>query len=301
MADALLVDGYSIVFRAHYAHARSPLTRRDGFPTSALFGFATALLRLLADHAPARAFVAFDAGRDTFRRDLYPDYKAQRAETPEDLVRQLPAIFALVDALRIPRRAVKGFEADDLIATLAAAHAAEGGRTLVVSGDRDLFQVVDDRVTLLYIGGGLAKAEEYTPAAMREKAGLRPEQIPDYKALCGDASDNIPGVPGIGPKGALALLERFGTLEGIYAGLDDSVGKAKRAALLEWRDRALLALELARIRRDAPVELTPADLDWPGPDVPACLALFDEHEMPSLRKRVEALAGRAGAAQMSLF
>lgn len=301
MADALLVDGYSIVFRSHYAHARDPLARKDGFPTSALFGFATTVLRLLKDHAPARAFVAFDAGRDTFRRERYPDYKAQRIETPEDLKRQLPAIFDFVDALRIPRKAMQGFEADDLIGTLAAAQADSGGRALVVSGDRDLFQVVGERVSVLYIGGGLAKAEEYTPASMVGKTGMRPEQVPDYKALCGDASDNIPGVPGIGAKTALDLLARFGTLEGIYANLDGVPGKAKQAALAEHRDRAFLALELARIRCDVPLGISPEELDWPGIDADRCLALLDEYEMPSLRKRVEELRGRGGHAQMSLF
>lgn len=304
--DGILIDGYSLVYRSHFAHAKNPLATAAGFPTSAIFGFATMLLRILKERTPARALVAFDAGRDTFRRERFAAYKAQRAETPHDLKAQFPPIYELIDALGIRRAFCPGFEADDIIGTLTTRLEADGAGATIYSGDRDLFQLASERSRILYLGQGLAKAEEITPATLLAKTGLRPEQIPDYKALVGDASDNIPGVPGIGEKTARHLLETYGTLDGVYGHLDELTGRAKADLFRDKRDQAFLARDLARIRRDAPVDVALADLAWHGLDRARVERLFGEHEMPSLIRRLDGLPEIAaprptGNQQLSLF
>jgi DNA polymerase-1 len=255
MADSktlVLVDGNALVHRAY--HALPPLTDDNGELINAIYGFASALLKVLNEVKPDYAAVAFDVGRP-FRCDDYPQYKAQRAETPGDLKRQLTRSREVVEALSIPAFSMEGYEGDDLLGTLSHQATQAGVETLIVTGDTDAFQLVSDTVRVMTPGRQFSDTTVYDVDAVLQRYHLPPSQLIDLKALMGDSSDNIPGVRGIGPKTAVPLLEKYGSLEGIYEHLDDIPQKRTRTALSEQREMAFLSKQLVTIIKDIPIQL----------------------------------------------
>ncbi len=259
----LLIDGHSLAYRAYFAMANNksePLsvTHPDGRVelTGAAFAFTNMLLKVWREQKPDYIAVAFDVGR-TFRDDIYSEYKATRDKAPEDLEAQIKRIQQIVRALQIPIFTAEGYEADDVLGTLAHRASSEGMEVIIVTGDRDALQLVSPAVKVLTSRQRFEDTLLYDEAAVQQALGIRPDQMVDYKALVGDASDNIPGVRGIGEKTAQQLLQQFGTLDNIYANLDAISQRRARAALESNRDSALLSRELATIHRDVPLEV-----DW---------------------------------------
>ena len=248
-----LIDGSSYLFRAFFALPRLSTSR--GLPTNAVYGFISMLLKLLREHRPQAMAVVFDGPKPSFRKELYNDYKAQRPPAPDDLKVQIPYVKEVLSAMRIPVLEVEGFEADDVIATLTEKAKREGLEVVIVSGDKDLLQLVSDQVTEL----DTMKDERFGPQEVREKFGVPPERIPDLIGLMGDQSDNIPGIEGIGPKTARMLIERYGTLEELLGKLDQIPDSELKPSLKEklrkGAHKALLSKRLAQIRRDIPLEV----------------------------------------------
>lgn len=249
-----LFDGLILVFRAYYALPQMPAP--DGTPTHAAYGFANALIKYLNEHEPSHVAVAFDYSTESFRNEIEPDYKANRGETPDDLKPQFDLCVRVTEALGIAAFEREGFEADDVIATLTTQLTRKGVRVVVVSTDKDLAQLVrEDGSVVMYDPG---RGERRDADAVRDRFGVSPAQIPGYLGLVGDSVDNLPGVPGVGPKSAAALLNAFETIEGIpaqpeaWAGLP--IRGAKRLATLvdQHRERALRTRDLATLRRDVP-------------------------------------------------
>src|SRR5438093_575348 len=251
----MLIDGPSLVYRGYFA--LPPLTMSDGTLVNAVFGFLQIVLRGMQDLKPDYAMVSFDVGKPQFRFDAYPEYKAGRPSMPDDLRAQFPIVREIATMMSIPIRELGGYEADDVIGSLVQ-HARDAGvDTYIVSGDLDGLQLVNDHVRLLTTRMGVAATVIYDEGKVMERYGLRPDQMLDYKALKGDTSDNIPGVPGVGEKTAVQLLQQFETLDGIYERLDEVKGKL-RDRLAEHRESAFMSREVGRIITDLPVEL---DLD----------------------------------------
>jgi DNA polymerase-1 len=250
----MLIDGPSIVYRAYFAMMQTPLTTSDGMLVTGIFGFLNIVLRGMQDLKPDYAIVSFDLGKPQFRFDAYPDYKAGRPSMPDDLRAQFPIVRELVTMMGMPIRELEGYEADDVIGTLALEAATAGVDTYIVSGDLDGLQLVNDHIRLFTTRQGVANTVVYDDARVLERYGLRPDQMLDYKALKGDASDNIPGVPGVGEKTAASLLQQFGSLDALYEHLDEVKGKL-RERLAEHRESALLSRQVGRIVTDLPVAL----------------------------------------------
>jgi DNA polymerase-1 len=209
-----LIDGYSLLYRAFYALPQSIATT-SGLPTNALYGFTSMVLKLLDSEEEVGIGVVWDAGKPAFRMEIFPEYKAQRTSMPEELKVQLDHLDQILEAMNIPTIRAEGFEADDALATLSR-HVPEGVELAIVTGDQDAMQLVDGNVKVLRTTRGVSEIKAYGREEVIEEYGVTPEQIPDYKALVGDSSDNIPGVKGIGPKGAASLLKEFGTVENLY-------------------------------------------------------------------------------------
>ncbi len=278
-----LVDGSSYIYRAYYAirHLSSP----SGFPTNAIFGFIQMLLKLLKDYQPEHVAVVFDAGRITFRTEMYPEYKANRAAMPDDLRVQMEPIREVVRAFNIPTLELQGFEADDIIGTLAARFSAQGGNVVVVTGDKDLMQIVTDHVTLL----DTMKGKESGISDVVERFGVGPELVIDILGLAGDSSDNIPGVPGIGEKTAAKLILEFGSLDALLARADEVKGK-NGEKLREFRDQALLSRRLATIELNVPLVVDLESLTAQEPDQKSLNAIFKKFGFTSL---IRELTGKA--------
>ena len=275
----MVLDGNSLVNRAFFGIKL--LTTKDGRYTNAIYGFQNILLNLLAAHKPDAVAIAWDERAPTFRHNAYDGYKATRHGMPEELAQQMPVLKELLTDLGFVQVSKAGWEADDILGTLAAACEAAGGTTLLATGDRDSLQLVDDATTVL-----LATNKEtipMDPAAIREKYGIEPPQLIDVKSLMGDASDNFPGVPGIGEKTALALISKFGSLQGVYDNIEDKAVKpGQRAKLTANRDKADLSYMLGTIRKDAPIESDPAAyVRQPGDPAAAAqlLAALEMHKM----------------------
>jgi DNA polymerase-1 len=267
----VLIDGNSLLYRAFFA--LPALSAPDGTPTNAVHGLADMLLRLLDEERPDVVLVAQEGGR-TFRHEAFGDYKAQRPAAPDDLVRQTQLARELMEAFRIPIVAHPGYEADDVIGTLACAGERAGYEVRIVTGDLDALQLVDDHVRVITNRRGMTDTVVYDVAAVKERFGLEPSQLPDYKALKGDSSDNIPGVPGIGDKTAARLLADHGSLEHLLEDAETLPEGRVRTALLAARDEALMYRRLATIVTDLPLE-TPFDAwAYPGPDLPRVRDLF---------------------------
>jgi DNA polymerase-1 len=283
-----LIDGYALIYRAFFAMLSRPLTTSRGENTSVAWGITNFLLRLAKQHQPEFVAWVHDAGT-SFRHERFPEYKATReklnAELQQDFDQSVRRVEALLTAFRVPLVAVDGYEADDVIATLAERAAAAGLDVVIVSGDKDFYQLVGPRVSLLNPGrGGPAAVEEQfvTPANATERLGVPPEQTVDFLSLVGDTADNVPGVRGVGEKTAVKLLQEYGTLDGILAHAGDVTAKRVREALESDADRARLSRELVTLHRDVPVVLEMAALATRPPDQAALLALVTELEFHSL-------------------
>ncbi|MCL6453324.1 MAG: DNA polymerase I [Alicyclobacillus sp.] len=261
-AKLMLIDGNSITYRAFFA--LPPLTNASGQYTNAVFGFTQMLLKVLEDEQPTHIAVAFDAGKVTFRHDYYHAYKGTRQKTPGELSEQFPLVREVLDAFGIRAIELPTYEADDIIGTLASVAERQGVQTVVVSGDKDLLQLVSDKVHAMLTRRGVTDVERYTPAEVAERYGLRPEQIVDLKGLMGDTSDNIPGVPGVGEKTALKLLHQFGTVEAVLEHVSEVSGAKLQERLREHREDALLSKRLALIFREVPIDVELADLQFSG-------------------------------------
>jgi DNA polymerase-1 len=285
-----LLDGHALAYRAYYALTRgSPgsFTTQTGEPTAGIFGFTSILLRILEQEKPDYIAVAFDTGK-TFRDEIFPEYKATREKMPDDLRPQMERIRQLVDAFNIPRLERERYEADDVLGSVARIAVEHGLGVKIITGDRDLLQLVDKRIIVNLPGKSLSDAKDYLPKDVIEYMGVKPEQIVDYKALVGDKSDNIPGISGVGEKTAQSLLQNYQTLDDIYEHLDD-ISAAVRKKLIEGREIAYLSRELARIVTDLDISL---DLDKARPEKfdPAVVeSLFRELEFRTLLSRLQNL------------
>ena len=279
----VLIDGHALLYRAYHALPPTMVTAR-GEPTNAVYGFLSTVLKVLAEEQPDHVVVCMDRGR-TFRHDLYPDYKAHRAKMPDDLRPQVGRLEQVLQALGIPVCGVEGYEADDLIGTLARQAEGAGLDTLIVTGDADALQLVDEHVHVLVPGRKYAETIHYDPAGVRERYGFDPYRLVEFKALKGDPSDNIPGVPGIGDKTAQDLVQRFGTLEKVYENLA-VVPERYRKALEQYREQAFFSRDLATIRTDAPASLDLEGSRFGDYDHEAAVNLFRELEFRSLLGRV---------------
>ena len=259
----MIIDGNSIVNRAFFGVR--PLNAPDGTPTNALYGFLAILQRLLDEQKPEAVCVSFDLKAPTFRHKAYDGYKAKRAAMPEDLAVQMPILKELLDAMGIRRYELEGYEADDILGTAAAICEREGWDCVVVTGDKDSLQLISDSTTVCNVKTRMGQTEtiNYTPAVFQAEYGFEPAKMVDLKALMGDSSDNIPGVPGIGEKTALDLLHRYGSLEKIYADLDSlDVKEGVRKKLREGEESARLSYWLATILREVPLAFSPEDNRW---------------------------------------
>lgn len=293
----LLIDGHALAYRAY--HALPPLTGPQGEPTNAVLGYANMLLKAIQDYRPTHVVATFDAGR-TFRHEAYAEYKATRAETPDDLRGQFSRIQQLTEALGIPIYMLDNYEADDLLGTLSAQASRLGLETIIVTGDSDTFQLVSPDVKVLTPQRTLGDVLLYDEEAIRQRYDLTPAQLADLKALMGDSSDNIPGVKGIGLKTATALLKEYGSLEGVYAHLDEIKPAHVRAKLTEGRESALQSQMLVRIVRDANVTLDLARSQWGRYDRTVVMDLLRELGLHSLAGRIpDQEAG--GVQQLGLF
>jgi DNA polymerase-1 len=290
----VLIDGNSIIYRAFFAIP--PLTSSSGLQTNAVYGFATMLLKVLEEEKPTHILVAFDAGKTTFRHEGYAEYKGGREKTPPELSQQFPVLKELIDAFSIPQYELPGYEADDIIGTLSRLAEAEGKQVVVVSGDKDLLQLASDKVTVMLTRKGVSEMEKYGPADIQERYGLAPAQIIDLKGLMGDASDNIPGVPGVGEKTALKLLHEFGTVENVLASVDQLKGKL-RDNLATHADSARLSKQLATIFREVPLDRTLDDIVWQGYDRAALSDMLHKLEFKSLLSRLD-LEAEAGSSPL---
>src|SRR5262245_23487405 len=293
-----LIDGYALIYRAFFAMISRPLRTSKGENTSAAWGVANFLLRLREKYRPDYVAWINDAGT-SFREARYPDYKSTREKLDEELQadfdRALERIRTLLAAFRVPLVIVPGYEADDVIGTLATAAADRGVQAVIVSGDKDFYQLVGPRVALLNPGrGGPAAVEEtwVDESNANERLGVPPSQVVDYLALVGDSSDNVPGVKGIGEKGAQKLLLEYGDLEAILAHASEVSAKRTREALLGQADNARLSRELVTIKRDVPIELDVSRLTLQEPDQEAAVRILTELEFFSLARK---LAGQGSA------
>ena len=287
----LLLDGHSLAYRAFYG---LPLYDQGGRPhfstskgefTNAIYGFATMLFKVWNDEQPDYIAVAFDKGR-TFRDDKYAEYKATRMKMPDELAPQIERIVQLVEAFDIPAITADGYEADDILGTLAKRAAKDGLEAVIVTGDTDAFQLIEKRIKVFTSGRMWQDTTLYDEAAIKERYGLKPLQLIDFKALKGDTSDNVPGVKGIGEKGATQLLQQFGTVENIYRHLAEVTSTRAKHALEANHDMAFLSKDLITIRTNVPLDVTWEQCQVQSYDRTKVEALFDELEFKSLRNRL---------------
>ena len=272
-----LVDGHALAYRSYYAFIRRPLVNSKGEETSAVFGFLKTVFSLLEKYDPSHVAVVFDSEEKTFRNGLFAEYKANRPEMPRSLSEQLPRIVEVLGAMSIPVLALPGYEADDIIATLAK-RLGEGMQVRIVSGDKDLLQVVDDNVHVIRPGKGGILDEEIGPEKLRETSGITPEQFVDFQALMGDPTDNVPGVPGVGEKTALALIKDHGSLERVYESVESIPSKSLQKKLVEGREQAFLSRDLVRLDGSVPIEASADDLLRRPGDAEKLRRLFEDLE-----------------------
>ncbi|MCP2344167.1 DNA polymerase I [Nonomuraea roseoviolacea] len=282
----LLLDGHSLAYRAFYALKDANLMTTDGQHTEAVYGFTSMLTNILRDEQPSHVAVAFDRSEPTFRHEEYAAYKANRSETPEDFRGQMQLIYELLDTLRIPHLSKAGFEADDLIATLATRASAEGMNVLVVTGDRDALQLVDEHVTVLMTRRGISDMTRFTPEAVEEKYGLTPAQYPDFAALRGDPSDNLLSIPSVGEKTAAKWVREFGSLTALIDRVDEVKGKVGDK-LREHVAQVLMNRRLTELLRDVALDVDLADLQQGAWEREEVNKLFDSLQIRGeLRERV---------------
>lgn len=288
MEKLILIDGNSIIYRAFFA--MPPLTNSSGMHTNAVYGFTNMLLRLIQEEQPTHILVAFDAGKATFRHESYQDYKGGRDKTPPELAEQFPMLRELLESFGISWFELAGYEADDIIGTLSKQGEEAGYDVLVVTGDKDMLQVVSDKVKVALTRKGVSEIEPYGPKEIEDRYQLKPLQIIDLKGLMGDTSDNIPGVPGIGEKTALKLLHQYGSVEEVLSHLDELKGKMKEN-LVNHAEDARLSKQLATIFREVPVERSWDDMIFAGITEEKAVPLLRKLEFKSLMDRLSFAAG----------
>ena len=285
----LLLDGHSLAYRAFFALPVENFATSTGQHTNAIYGFASMIINLIRDEKPTHIATAFDVSRKTFRSEKFPEYKANRAATPDEFRSQISYINELLDAFRIPHFELEGFEADDVIATFVSQFKDEG-EIVICTGDRDSFQLVSAGVTVLYPKKGVTELARMTPEAVLEKYGLTPEQYPDFAALRGDPSDNLPSIPGVGEKTATKWIQEFGNLKSLVAKVDTVPGKAGEA-LRNSLAAVLTNRELTQLRHDVPLHPEFSELEWKGIDKSHLNQLFEKLEIKALKERIKALSG----------
>ena len=286
----LLIDGHSLAYRAFYALPAENFVTSAGQHTNAIYGFASMLINLIASEKPTHIATAFDVSRKTFRSERFPEYKANRSATPDEFRSQTSFLFDLVHGFGIRHFAVEGFEADDIIATLAKRAEAEGFEVLICTGDRDSFQLINKNTTVLYPKRGVTDLARMTPDAVEEKYGLTPAQYPDFAALRGDPSDNLPSIPGVGEKTAAKWIAEYGSLKALLASVDKvggKVGDSLRANISNVK----LNAELTQLRSDMAIEATISDLSWNGILSEDLNKLLDLLEIKAIKERVKVLSG----------
>src|SRR5947208_3697680 len=291
--ELFLIDGNSLAYRAFFALPESIATSR-GMPTNAIFGFASMLVKILTEYGPKATLVAWDAGMSG-RGDISEDYKAQRRERPSLLQEQWPHLQPLVEVFGYRNIKVPGYEADDVIATLAGRARAEGIDVMVVTGDRDSFQLIEDGVRVMATSRGITETKVYDRDAVIERYGIPPELIPDFYGLKGDTSDNIPGVPGIGDKTASELLQRFGTLEAVLESVDEISGAKRKENLKNHAEDARISKQLATAVRDVELDIDLDECFAEAPDRSRLREFFREFELRAPLERLEEALGDDGA------
>jgi DNA polymerase-1 len=294
--ELFLIDGNSLAYRAFFALPESIATS-TGVPTNAIFGFASMLVKILTDYGPKATVVVWDKG-DTGRKEIYPEYKAQRSTRPDLLKEQWPHLAPLVEAFGYRNLSVEGFEADDVIASIAERARSQEPPipVMVVTGDRDAYQLVDNGVRIMTTSRGITDTRVYDREGVVERYGIPPELVPDFIGLKGDTSDNIPGVPGIGDKTAAELLQKFGSLENVLERVDEVSGAKRKQNLTEHADAARISKQLATAKRDIPLELDLAEFVANAPDRSRLRDTFREFELREPLRRLEEALGSADAA-----
>ena len=284
----LLIDGHSLAYRAFYALPAENFVTSNGQHTNAVYGFASMLINLITSEKPTHIATAFDVSRKTFRSERFPEYKANRSATPDEFRSQTSYLFDLVHGFGIRHFAVEGFEADDIIATLAKRAEADGFEVLICTGDRDSFQLINSKTTVLYPKRGVTDLARMTPDAVIEKYGLTPAQYPDFAALRGDPSDNLPSIPGVGEKTAAKWIAEYGSLEKLIENIG-SVGGKVGDSLRANISSVELNSELTRLRSDMEIETPISQLLWEGALVSELNLLLDKLEIKALKERVKSL------------
>lgn len=279
--ELILIDGNSLINRAYYALPM--LTSEKGEPCGAVYGFANMLVRMITEYRPKYVAVAFDMHAPTFRHKMYDGYKATRRGMPDELAVQMPVVKHMLDVMGIKYVEQEGIEADDIIGTLAKSH---GIKTFILTGDRDSFQLIDDSTTVLFTKRGISEVQVMDAAALKESMGLTPSQILDFKALAGDTSDNIPGVPGVGEKRALDLLGKYGSARGVYEHLGDIGGKLAER-IEAGRESSEMSYKLATIKTDCALDVPLSDMTYAFPFSPEVREFFTEMDFKSLLRRNE--------------
>jgi DNA polymerase-1 len=290
----LLIDGHSMAYRAFFALPAENFTTATGQHTNAIYGFATMLISLLKEEKPTHVAVAFDVSRKTFRTEIFPEYKANRAKTPDEFRSQMSYLHDLVSGFGITQFSVEGFEADDIIATLATRAASDGFEVLICTGDRDSYQLIDDSITVLYPKRGVSEMARMTPAAVLEKYSMSPAQYPDFAALRGDPSDNLPSVPGVGEKTAAKWIVEYGSLEKLLENAEKVPGKAG-ASLREHIESIRCNRELTQLIHTVDIESDPQALAWGGVRFSDLAPLFETLEFRTLKDRLSAITIAAEA------
>ena len=296
----LLIDGHSMAFRAFYALPAENFSTTGGQHTNAVYGFLSMLANILAEEKPAHVAVAFDVGRKTFRTEMFPEYKAQREASPPEFKGQVDILQEVLGTLGITTLSMENYEADDILATLTTAAKPLGYETLIITGDRDYLQLVDEMTTVLYPMRGVSNLHRFTPAAVEEKYGLTPEQYPDFAALRGDPSDNLPNIPGVGEKTATKWIQQYGTLDNLLDHAAEIKGKAGEN-FRERIDQVRLNRRLTHMLTDMELPVGPDQLVLRPADVAAVARRFDDLEFgANLRERVLAAVPTEGAVEASV-
>ena len=292
----LLIDGHSMAYRAFFALPAENFTTASGQHTNAIYGFATMLISLLKDEKPTHVAVAFDVSRKTFRTEIFPEYKANRAKTPDEFRSQMSYLNDLVSGFGITQFAVEGFEADDIIATLATRAERDGFDVLICTGDRDSFQLVTDSITVLYPKRGVSEMARMTPQAVIDKYLMTPAQYPDFAALRGDPSDNLPSIPGVGEKTAAKWIIEYGSLEKLLEKADEIAGKVG-IALRENIESVKRNRELTQLIHSVEIETDPTALAWSGVELSQLTPLLETLEFRTLKDRLAVIAIAGAKAQ----
>ncbi len=290
----LLIDGHSMAYRAFYALPVENFTTAMGQHTNAIYGFATMLISLIKEEKPTHLAVAFDVSRKTFRSDIFPEYKANRASTPDEFRSQMSYLHEFIDGCGIEHFQLEGYEADDLIATISRKAESDGFEILICTGDRDSFQLVNEKTTVLYPKRGVSEMARMTPDAVFEKYGMTPAQYPDFAALRGDPSDNLPSIPGVGEKTAAKWVVEYGSLKDLLSEVDKVGGKVGQA-LRDNIDNVIRNRELTQLVHDAPITFALDSMEWKGVELEKIDPLLTTLEFKTLRERFKPIAAAGSA------